>query len=440
MNGRNDRLSIAEELKPTFWVRRALRAVLLDHLPDLAGCGLASVKRHWGFEVEASLSLVREGDGRRRAVSMRRDWMGAVPAHVRPLSVPAQTVLEFSPLKGEGFSFCDLHGLHGAEVFAEDVRVFLENFFNCAAARLWTAAMSEGCSWEDVKGFDAIVRIRRFHVADLVVLRKNQVERRLWVNVGTDQVWMDDDTCEQIPPYEMRRFVRMCSFLVSFLSAATVLWLVAFLANDGVPGMTAKAASGLAVVGAVFAAGVGLRGWMVRVVGVLSVAYAAGMLIPWIGDAWDLYSALSLVSPVAPLELRNAPAGATYLAGSVVLTLLAILTAPSLALRIRGGRMLLVVCGILLGASVSPWPRPIVAMNHPADDLMLFCVWLMLLLSLTFVGGSGWALVGRGSLGGTGDAPKAMSVLCSKATLPLPVFLGLFVIPYVWYQIAVVFH
>ena len=377
--------------------RRALKSLKAKPDPEgpeaLSPEGGISAVRYWGYRVRGTLTVVHRADesslsGAEKSVTFTRDWRDSeIPAIVKPDFASEVSSIGFSPLETDHFDFSRLDEI--PETFPDRGRLIsaVVNFFS------WGVDELNGGNSAQMDGFTAEVTVERYLVADRICVLRDGKERTLWSNANTGQVWELAPSGEIHVPEAENRLPKIALFAGCFLAVAAILWCLSFYRNMvNMPRMDNGIAFGFACVGAAALAGVFIRGWLAVVVSLAMVAFGAHELVPWIGDAWDMTTDAALASFFASAEWQGAPIGATYVASSVVLTLLAVAVVPSLALKVDGPKSKVAASGLLFAAAVSPWPKALGEMEDISALPLRIGICAMLLLDVLLVGQCGWAV------------------------------------------------
>lgn len=381
--------TLREELRPSKTACRAILRILHRKMPGASVDSVDSVVSatcYWGLRVSASLSAVRKNDGKRKAISFNRDWRSdEVPSHVAPLVILETGSVSFSPITDSGFNFSPLSELVRNLSDGEKLETALVNFFNWAAERL--------AAGKSLLGFSGEVRIERFKIADRYVYEQNGEEREIWGNAETNEAWERTPSLDAADAPVNRVWPKLAAFLVPFGSVCALFWWLAMRKNVvNVTPVVSEIQFGLCCAALAVLVGLFVRGWLAKLVGLGCVVVASCILVPWLGETWDMTSEVSLLSPVVSGELADAPMAAVYEAGVVGLSLLALLVAPSVALLPMGGiGRLALACLFAIG--VSPWPKALSEMAGGSALHVRGMFVVMAVLAVILVGRCGWALV-----------------------------------------------
>ena len=380
--------TLRKELKPSRTACRAILRILHRKMPGTSVDSVDSIisaTRHWGLRVRASLLAVRKKDGKRKTISFNRDWRSdEVPSHVDPLVIPETGSVAFSPITDSGFDFSPLSELVRNLSGGEKLETALVNFFNWAAERL--------VSGKSLLGFSGEVCIERFKIADCYVYEQNGEEHEIWGNEETNEAWDRTPSLDAVDAPENRVGQKLAAFLVPFGSVCTLFWWLAMRKNIvNVTPAVPEIQFGLCCAALSVLVGLFVRGWLAKLVGLGCVAVASFILVPWLGETWDMTSEVALLSPVVSGELADAPMAAVYEAGVVGMSLLALLVAPSVALLPMGGiGRLALACLFAIG--VSPWPRALSEMTGDFAPHLRGMLVAMAVIAVVLVGRCGWAL------------------------------------------------
>ena len=241
---------------------------------------------------------------------------------------------------------------------------------------------------------------------------------------------------DQKTPTAGNHMTRIALFVGCYLGVSTILWCFAFSRNMvEMPQINLETAFGLVCIGTLILTGIFIRGWLAKLISLTLVALCAYELTPWIGDSWDMTTDAVLATFYTPAEWFEAPIGATYVACSVVLTLLAALLAPSLAQNIDGCKMKVATSGMLLAVAVSPWPKALGEMRENSPLLLRGGVGAMVILNVFLVGQSGWAI---SEIGVGLDELSARIVKSQRPSNAFFLIASVIVVLLIWIQIRLI--
>lgn len=392
MNEANDRWLFREERSKSRRVCKSLMRMINRKMPKASlprfaeGDELLFASRYWGCHIDAELTGVRKSDGKEKTLSFSRNWHSPdIPLHIDPLVVAEDGAIAFSPIADGKFEFAQLAMML---TYAGDdgvrIKSAIENFFYWAANQFDTSALD---------GYRGEIRVERYKIADRFIYRHEGQECEIWANLDTDEVWGNAPEIGVDGTWGNHRMIKFLSFLVPFALTGVLLWRSAVGKNCMLfPPIDPEIQYAFACAIVAMIVGILLRGWGAKMMALASVSFGAYVLVPWLGEAWDMTSEVTLLSPFVKGDLAEAPVGAVYIASSLVLSLLALAAAPSFAFKAIGGNWGRMIVGIALAFAVSPWPVLVVMMPEVSPMPIKIGVILFALLCFWVIGNCGWTL------------------------------------------------
>ena len=390
MGGANAKWVLREDLKASVrlckaFVRFARRKMPKADIPAFApGDRVVSATRFWGYRVTATLAAVHGIDSsekscKEKTLTFSELWHDdEVPGLVMPLIVSEKDSVAFSPITNDALDYGGLDSIPDEFAFKGRLRLAISNFYDWAVAEL----SKDGA----LAGFRAEVRVERYLIGDRVTFDHDASVRAIWVNRKTDQAWVGAEAAGAFPWFE-KLWSKMGEFVLPMLVTGLAFWLATAKANAvSLPPVVNVVGFGFSCAAMTLVGGLFLRGWLAKLVIVAFAFVGALPLVPWVGESWDLTSDLVLAMPVVSGEWAGAPIGSTYIACTLLLSMLALAIAPSLALKTPGGWRNRIIAGVVFGLAVSPWPRVISSLEEVSAAGLRLSVCLFVLLGFALIG------------------------------------------------------